>query len=125
MSRAILIRSTRGDFLAETTTIVLPAVHESGTRHPGVPAGIDAVADGGRLAPVIREFTDIKKVISACGQELFDAIQQIPHPGKVSVEFGLTLGGETGVPFLTKATGEANFKITIDWTFPEVTHASK
>ena len=37
-------------------------------------------------------------------------------PDKVTLEFGLQLGGEAGVPFITKGTAEANVKITIEWS---------
>jgi hypothetical protein len=36
-------------------------------------------------------------------------------PNKVTLEFGLQLGGEAGVPFVTKGTAEANVKVTIEW----------
>ena len=36
-------------------------------------------------------------------------------PSKVTMEFGIQVGGETGVPFVTKGTAQANVKITIEW----------
>ena len=36
-------------------------------------------------------------------------------PEKVVLEFGLQLGGETGVPFVTKGTAQANVKVTVEW----------
>lgn len=36
-------------------------------------------------------------------------------PSKVTLEFGLQAGGETGVPFVTKGTAQANVKVTIEW----------
>jgi hypothetical protein len=33
------------------------------------------------------------------------------------MEFGLQAGGETGVPFVTKGTAQANVKVTIEWDF--------
>ncbi|MGK7873693.1 MAG: CU044_2847 family protein [Xenococcaceae cyanobacterium] len=36
-------------------------------------------------------------------------------PSKVTLEFGLQAGGETGIPFVTKGTAQANVKVTIEW----------
>ncbi|MBD2562882.1 MULTISPECIES: CU044_2847 family protein [Nostoc] len=36
-------------------------------------------------------------------------------PSKVTMEFGLQAGGETGVPFVTKGSAQANVKVTIEW----------
>lgn len=36
-------------------------------------------------------------------------------PSKVTLEFGLQVGGETGIPFVTKGTAQANVTITIEW----------
>jgi hypothetical protein len=36
-------------------------------------------------------------------------------PDAVSIEFGLKLGGETGV-ILAKGTAEVNFKVSLSWT---------
>jgi Trypsin-co-occurring domain 1 len=36
-------------------------------------------------------------------------------PSKVTMEFGIQAGGETGVPFVTKGTAQANVKVTIEW----------
>jgi hypothetical protein len=36
-------------------------------------------------------------------------------PDSVTLEFGLQLGGEAGVPFVTKGTAQANIKVTIEW----------
>lgn len=33
----------------------------------------------------------------------------------VALEFGLQVGGEAGVPFVTKGTAQANVKVTIEW----------
>ena len=36
-------------------------------------------------------------------------------PEKVTLEFGVQLGGEAGVPFVTKGTAQANVKVSIEW----------
>ncbi|MBD1916756.1 MULTISPECIES: CU044_2847 family protein [Cyanophyceae] len=36
---------------------------------------------------------------------------------KVTLEFGLKVGGEAGVPYVTKGTAESNLKITVECSF--------
>jgi hypothetical protein len=36
-------------------------------------------------------------------------------PSKVTMEFGIQAGGETGIPFVTKGTTQANVKVAIEW----------
>jgi seryl-tRNA(Sec) selenium transferase len=40
-------------------------------------------------------------------------------PKEMSIEFGVTLAGEAGVPLVTKGSVEAAFKITATWSFNE------
>ncbi|MEQ8537320.1 MAG: CU044_2847 family protein [Coleofasciculus sp. D1-CHI-01] len=37
------------------------------------------------------------------------------------MEFGLQTGGETGIPFVTKGSAQANVKITIEWDLSQKT----
>ncbi len=39
----------------------------------------------------------------------------IVMPNKILLEFGLQIGGETGVPFVTKGTAQANVKVSVEW----------
>lgn len=52
-------------------------------------------------------------------QTVLNTVQQgmtdLRTPSKVTLEFGLQAGRETGVPFITKGTAQANVKVTIDW----------
>jgi hypothetical protein len=48
---------------------------------------------------------------------IFGALKTGDHiPTKLALEFGLDVGGEAGVPFVTKGTIGANFKISLEWT---------
>jgi len=38
---------------------------------------------------------------------------------RVVLEFGIRVGGETGIPYITKGTAESNLKITVDCSFPK------
>ena len=37
---------------------------------------------------------------------------------KVTLEFGVTVGGEAGVPYVTKGTVESNLKIKVECSYP-------
>ncbi|HEY9605328.1 MAG TPA: CU044_2847 family protein [Allocoleopsis sp.] len=45
----------------------------------------------------------------------------IANVDKVTLEFGIELGGEAGVPYVTKGTAKSNLKITVECSFPENT----
>jgi len=40
---------------------------------------------------------------------------QAAAPGKIGLGFGVELGGEAGVPLVTKGTARANFKVVLTW----------
>lgn len=114
MTKAILVRSGESEFLIETDeSVSLPEGLSVAVSRPEVSASdFEDVVDLGRVG---RDFDDVKKLIVVCCNNLYEAIESIPAPEKVSIEFGVKLAGETGFPMLTKASGEANFKISVEW----------
>ncbi len=36
-------------------------------------------------------------------------------PSKITLQFGLQMGGSTGVPLVTQGTAQANVMVTIEW----------
>lgn len=50
-------------------------------------------------------------VVSLMDKELIDGVK----PKSISFDFGIQLGGEMGVPFVTKGSTKANFKVSITW----------
>ncbi|NMG20655.1 CU044_2847 family protein [Brasilonema bromeliae] len=57
--------------------------------------------------------------INGYSQILLDSVQQgvndLTKPNKVTLEFGLQMGGEAGIPLVAKGTSQANVKVTIEW----------
>lgn len=57
--------------------------------------------------------------INGYSQILLDGVQQgangLTNPNKVTLEFGLQMAGETGIPLVAKGTAQANVKVTIEW----------
>lgn len=45
-----------------------------------------------------------------------DNLFSIPNPpAEIGMEFGVDVGGEAGIPFVTKGTMNANFKVSVTW----------
>lgn len=61
------------------------------------------------MASTVRGYS--KMVLDSVKEGVTDSLT----PSKVKLEFGLQAGGETGVPFVTKGTEQANVKVTIEW----------
>ncbi len=61
------------------------------------------------MVSTVREYSKI--VLDTVQKSMTD----LRSPSKVTMEFGLQAGGETGVPFVTKGTTQANVKVTIEW----------
>jgi hypothetical protein len=51
---------------------------------------------------------------------LFDALKELNTPQEINLEFGIKLGGKTGIVFASAET-ECNFKIGLKWTNPKPT----
>jgi hypothetical protein len=45
----------------------------------------------------------------------------IANVDKVTLEFGIEIGGEAGVPYVTKGSAKSNLKITVECSFPDKT----
>lgn len=115
MSKAIPMTAGGQAFLVEADDSVAVAPELQRRTLKGLPPGMEAVVDVDRVG---RQFAEVQEVIVACCTGLHEAITRLPRPEKVAVEFGIKLGGEAGVPMLTKASGEANFKISVEWKAP-------
>ena len=43
----------------------------------------------------------------------------ISNVEKVTLEFGIELGGEAGIPYVTKGTAKSNLKVTVECSLPK------
>lgn len=72
---------------------------------------------------MVRNFQAIQGTIRAYTVYTLNAFKQIPianaNVNKVTLEFGIELGGEAGVPYVTKGTAKSNMKITVECSFPQ------
>ena len=89
----------------------------------------EAPTDYGGMSPeqlqaqMAQGFKAIQKTIHAYTVYTLSAFKQvaIANVDKVKLEFGIELGGEAGVPYVTKGTAKSNLKITVECSFPENT----
>jgi hypothetical protein len=72
-----------------------------------------------------QNFQDIQKTIRAYTLYTLNAFKKvaIANVDKVTLEFGIEVGGEAGVPYVTKGTAKSNLKITVECSFPEQTES--
>ena len=72
---------------------------------------------------MVQNFQAIQGTIRAYTIYSLNAFKKMPNANvnvdKVTLEFGLELGGEAGVPYVTKGTAKSNMKITVECSFPK------
>ena len=70
----------------------------------------------------VQSFQVIESTIKAYTVYTLNAFKQvaIANVDKVTLEFGIEIGGEAGVPYVTKGTAKSNLKITVECSFPKV-----
>lgn len=70
---------------------------------------------------IVQNFQIIHTTIRAYTVCSLNAFKQLPIPGvnKVTLEFGIELGGEAGIPYVTKGTAKSNLKVTVECSFPK------
>jgi hypothetical protein len=114
MSKAVAVQIEGKTLLVETDdTITVPAgqVRES-ARGKRIPESAREMAS---INDLRQNFADVNDVIVAWCNNLYSAAEKIQTPERFVIEFGVKLAGEAGVPMLTKASGEASFKVTVEW----------
>ena len=76
---------------------------------------------GDRSELVVSSFKAVETTIRAYTNHTLNAFKQveIANVDKVTLEFGIELGGEAGVPYVTKGTAKSNLKITVQCSFPK------
>lgn len=58
---------------------------------------------------------NLARTIEEVGRAVMTAATAL-QPDKLGVEFGLEAGGEAGIPFVTKGTAKAAFKVALEWS---------
>jgi hypothetical protein len=79
----------------------------------GFPAG------GGSAAIAAQSFKAIESTIRTYTTHTLSAFKDMSQGNvdKVTLQFGIRVGGEAGVPYVTKGTAESNLSITVECSF--------
>jgi hypothetical protein len=83
-----------------------------------IPGGVTPEFNREKFVRATTEQLDqIGPVVNAASRWFAAEISRMVHrPSSFSVEFGIDIGAEGGIPFVTKGTIEANFKVSIEWS---------
>ena len=81
--------------------------------------------DGMEVA--VQKFRAIEGTIRSYTNYALNAFKEVASANvdKVTLEFGIKVGGEAGIPYVTKGTAESNLKITVECSFPNKTTQKK
>ena len=105
--------------LDENTVIWLEASDET------VPPELLSAEPQGRgtraLTPnqALQQLTNMQDTIKAFTHYTLNAFRQVANANvnKVTLEFGINVGGEAGLPYITKGSIGSNLKITVECSF--------
>ncbi|MEO1402357.1 MAG: CU044_2847 family protein [Cyanobacteria bacterium J06635_1] len=75
----------------------------------------------GPVEQIQHHATSIKGTITGYTRYTLDAFRAMGsgNVDKVTLEFGVKVGGTAGIPYITEGTAEANLKITVECSFKE------
>lgn len=76
--------------------------------------------DDGEIPEAKERLDVLVQRIRPVAQTLFSALEELNTPTEINLEFGIKLGGKTGIVFASAET-ECNFKIGLKWTKPQHT----
>ena len=70
---------------------------------------------------VAQQFQAMQGMIRSYTSYTLNAFRQMAgaQVDKVTLEFGIKVAGEAGLPYVTKGTADANLKVTVECSFPE------
>lgn len=69
---------------------------------------------------VIQSFQGIEGTIRAYTNYTLKAFQEVASANidKVTLEFGIKVGGKAGIPYVTEGSADCNLKVTVECSFP-------
>lgn len=71
-------------------------------------------------AQVQQQLSSMQDTIKAFTTYTLNSFHQVAHANinKVTLEFGVNVGGKAGIPFITEGSVGSNIKVTVECTFP-------
>jgi hypothetical protein len=100
------------------------ALYKVATQDGALIVAVECVEGGGNVPKNASSLRDVAarldleselKVVAAVAEAVLDRLRAL-QPGAVEIEFGVELGGEMGIPLVTKGEAKANFKVTLKWS---------
>jgi hypothetical protein len=101
------------------TTVLInnqPILFEVEDRHIPIAAEAQGQLEGADA--IITRAGDLGTFINDACIQLYTSVKQATSaikPSQVELSFGVTLGGEAGIPFVAKGSAQANVSITLTW----------
>lgn len=79
---------------------------------------------GGAIEAALQRFDKIEGSVRALIQQALGAFRDVANANvdKVTLEFGINVSGEAGIPYITKGRGEGNLRIKVECSFPVKTN---
>jgi len=84
---------------------------------------VECIEGGGNVPRNATSFRDLAKrfdlehefkSVAAVAESALNSLKAV-QPDEVEIEFGVELGGEMGIPLVTKGEARANFTVTLKW----------
>jgi len=97
--------------------ILIQVAHVSGAVSPQSNSEAFTAATEKRLDEVA------SLIRNSCSKMATGLLGMASSPAEIQMEFGVDVGGEAGVPFVTKGTINANFKVSVTWRNTPLTGA--
>jgi len=115
----IYIEANDVEGVSTSTSTAPPAERRRGGQK-GIGSGATALATAGTAA-ISQSFQAIEGTIRTYTSHTLQAFKEMATANveKVTLQFGIQIGGEAGVPYVTKGTAESNLTITVECSFKD------
>lgn len=77
--------------------------------------GLDIERTSARADAVIERVDQLRGTIAKVCDHIRSSFAEANHPDELKVSFGISLGGELGVPFVSRGTAEASIIVEATW----------
>lgn len=100
-------------------TVIYIEAEEGVLPHPQTSPGLARSAKGPR-EHTLHNFQAMQGTIRTYTAYTLNAFKEMNSADvdKVTLEFGIKVAGEGGIPYITKGSAECNLKITVECSFP-------
>ena len=107
--------------LDDGTVIMMEATETEQAANAPIERGrVSRSGSGGTPSQAMQQLAAMQGTIKAFAVYTLNSFKQISSANvdKVTLEFGINVGGEAGIPYITKGSVGSNLKITVECSFP-------